>query len=168
MTTNTNINKRAGWNKSAGGNFFSKSINVQTKIRPCRVDFFLKINKCVCTSIRYTRVLSWTWETNQKGKNSWYWHCHPNLKSCYSHWKDAVAPRMPASTQTSTLLAIQTRPKSDQIECCTDEIVSAIVGKGRAKYHHWSIASEELYVMSTTGHESPTWLKVKNSNQRSN
>ena len=25
--------------------FFSKTINVQTKIRPCRGDFFLKINK---------------------------------------------------------------------------------------------------------------------------
>ena len=39
------------------GNFFSKSINVQTKIRPCRGEFFLKINKRACTSIRYTRVL---------------------------------------------------------------------------------------------------------------
>ena len=53
----TNTNKRAGWNKRAGGNFFSKSINVQTKIRPCRVEFFLKINKRACTSIRYTRVV---------------------------------------------------------------------------------------------------------------
>ena len=44
-------------NKHAGGNFFSKSINVQTKIRPCRGDFFLKINKHACTSIQYTRVL---------------------------------------------------------------------------------------------------------------
>ena len=51
MTTNTNTNKRAG------GNFFSKSINMQTQIRPCRGDFFLKINKRACTSIRYTRVL---------------------------------------------------------------------------------------------------------------
>ena len=50
--------KCAGWNRRAGGNFFSKSINVQTKIRPCRGDFFLKINKRACTSIRYTRVLS--------------------------------------------------------------------------------------------------------------
>ena len=50
-------NRRAGRNKRAGGIFFSKSINVQTKIRPCRVDFFLKINKRACTSIRYTRVL---------------------------------------------------------------------------------------------------------------
>ena len=32
--------KRAGWNRRAGGNFFSKSINVQTKIRPCRGEFF--------------------------------------------------------------------------------------------------------------------------------
>ena len=39
-----------------GGNFFSKSIKVQTKIKPCRGDFFLKINKRACTSIRYTRV----------------------------------------------------------------------------------------------------------------
>ena len=38
-------NKRAVWNRRAGGNFFSKSINVQTKIRPCRGGFFLKINK---------------------------------------------------------------------------------------------------------------------------
>ena len=29
---------------------------MQTKIRPYRVDFFLKINKGACTSIRYTRV----------------------------------------------------------------------------------------------------------------
>ena len=29
---------------------------MQTKIRPCRVNFFLKINKRACTSIRYTRV----------------------------------------------------------------------------------------------------------------
>jgi hypothetical protein len=51
-----NTNKRAGWNKRAGGIFFSKSINVQTKIRPCRGDFFLKINKHAYTSIQYTRV----------------------------------------------------------------------------------------------------------------
>ena len=37
--------KRAGQNKRAGGNFFSKSINVQTKIRPCRGIFCLKINQ---------------------------------------------------------------------------------------------------------------------------
>ena len=61
----TNTNKRAGWNKRAGGNFFSKSINVQTKIRPCRGDFLLKINKRACTSIRYNRVcevFSFWWE----------------------------------------------------------------------------------------------------------
>ena len=50
-------NKRAGWNTRAGGKVFSKSINVQTKIRPYRVDFLLKINKRSCTSIRYTRVV---------------------------------------------------------------------------------------------------------------
>ena len=50
-------NKRAGWNKRAGRKVFSKLINVQTKIRPYRVDFFLKINKRACTTIRYTRVL---------------------------------------------------------------------------------------------------------------
>ena len=50
-------NKRAVWNRRAGGIFFSKSINVQTEIRPCRGDFFLKINKRACTSIRYTRVV---------------------------------------------------------------------------------------------------------------
>ena len=49
-------NKRAGWNKRAGRKVFSKLINVQTKIRPYRVDFFLKINKRACTSIWYTRV----------------------------------------------------------------------------------------------------------------
>ena len=48
--------KLAGWNRRAGENFFSKSINVQTKIRPCRGEFFLKINKRACTSIWYTRV----------------------------------------------------------------------------------------------------------------
>ena len=37
--------KRVGQNRRAGGTFFSKSINVQTEIRPCRGDFFLKINK---------------------------------------------------------------------------------------------------------------------------
>ena len=50
-------NKRAVWNRRAGGIFFSKSINVQTEIRPCRGDFFLKINKRACTSIRHTRVV---------------------------------------------------------------------------------------------------------------
>ena len=46
------INKRAGQiplqmqeNKRARGFFFSKTINVQGKIRPCKGDFFLKINK---------------------------------------------------------------------------------------------------------------------------
>ena len=33
-----------GWNRHAGF-FFSESRNVQTKIRLCRGDFFLKINK---------------------------------------------------------------------------------------------------------------------------
>ena len=37
--------KRAGQNRRAGGKIFSKSINVQTKIRLCREEFFLKINK---------------------------------------------------------------------------------------------------------------------------
>ena len=32
--------KRAGQNRREGGIFFSKSINVQTKIRPCRGNFF--------------------------------------------------------------------------------------------------------------------------------
>jgi hypothetical protein len=32
--------KRAGQNRRAGRKIFSKSINVQTKIRPCRGDFF--------------------------------------------------------------------------------------------------------------------------------
>ena len=32
--------KRAGQNRRAGGKIFSKSINVQTKIRPCRVEFW--------------------------------------------------------------------------------------------------------------------------------
>ena len=38
-------NRRAVQNKRAGGKIVSKSINVQTKIRPCRGEFFLKINK---------------------------------------------------------------------------------------------------------------------------
>ena len=38
-------NRRAVRNKRAGGKIVSKSINVQTKIRPCRGKFFLKINK---------------------------------------------------------------------------------------------------------------------------
>ena len=38
-------NRRAVRNKRAGGKIVSKSINVQTKIRPCRGEFFLKINK---------------------------------------------------------------------------------------------------------------------------
>ena len=50
------FNKRAGYNKRAERKFFSKWIIVQTQIRPCRVDFFLKINKRACTTIRYTRV----------------------------------------------------------------------------------------------------------------
>ena len=50
------INKRADQNIRAGGIFFSKSINVQTQIRPCRRELLFKINKRACTSIRYTRV----------------------------------------------------------------------------------------------------------------
>jgi len=50
--------KRAGQNRSAGGKFSGKSINVQIKIKPSRGEFFLKINKRACTSIRYTRVAS--------------------------------------------------------------------------------------------------------------
>ena len=38
-------NRRAVQNKRAGGKIVSKSINVQTKMRPCRGEFFLKINK---------------------------------------------------------------------------------------------------------------------------
>ena len=49
--------KRAGQNRSAGGKFSGKSINVQIKIKPSRGEFFLKINKRACTSIRYTRVV---------------------------------------------------------------------------------------------------------------
>ena len=37
--------KRAGQNRRAEGKIFSKSINVQTKIRSCSGDFILKINK---------------------------------------------------------------------------------------------------------------------------
>ena len=48
-------NKHSGWNIRAGGNFFSKWINMLTKIRPCRGEFFLKINKCACMSIWYTK-----------------------------------------------------------------------------------------------------------------
>ena len=33
-------NKRAGHNRRAGGILFTKSIYVQTKIRPCRGEFF--------------------------------------------------------------------------------------------------------------------------------
>jgi hypothetical protein len=43
-------NRRVGQNKRVGG------INVQGEIRPCRGEFFLKINKRACTSIRYTKV----------------------------------------------------------------------------------------------------------------
>ena len=32
MTTNINTNKRAGWNRRAGGNFFSKLINVHARL----------------------------------------------------------------------------------------------------------------------------------------
>ena len=52
----TNISKRAGWNERAGGDFSTKSINVQSKKRRYRLEFFLKINKRACTSIRWTRV----------------------------------------------------------------------------------------------------------------
>ena len=65
MKTFWKTNNPAGGNKQTSrmkytcrGNFFSKSINVQTKIRPCKGEFFLKIVKHACTSIRYTRVHS--------------------------------------------------------------------------------------------------------------
>ena len=65
-------NKRAGQNRRAGGKIFSKSINVQTKIRPCRGEFFLKINKRACTSIRYTRVFD---HFDPSGNLTHLWHC---------------------------------------------------------------------------------------------
>ena len=41
----SSVPNRRARNKRAGGKIVSKSINVQTKIRPCRGEFFLKINK---------------------------------------------------------------------------------------------------------------------------
>ena len=38
-------NRRIGPNKRAGGKILKKTLNVQIQIRPCRGDFFLKINK---------------------------------------------------------------------------------------------------------------------------
>ena len=38
-------NRHIGPNKHAGGKILKKILNVQTQIRPCRGDFFLKINK---------------------------------------------------------------------------------------------------------------------------
>ena len=38
-------NRRVGQNKRAGGKILKKILNVQTQIRPCKGDFFLKINK---------------------------------------------------------------------------------------------------------------------------
>ena len=39
------LNRRVGQNKHAGGKILKKTLNVQTQIRPCRGDFFFKINK---------------------------------------------------------------------------------------------------------------------------
>ena len=68
---------------------------------------------------------------------------------------------MRVSIQISTLLAIQTRPESDQIEYCKDGIEAATFDKWRAKYLHLSVGNEELFVTLITGHESPTWLKKR-------
>ena len=38
-------NRSVGQNKRAGGKILKKTFNVQTQIRPCRGDFFFKINK---------------------------------------------------------------------------------------------------------------------------
>ena len=38
-------NRRVGQNKRAGGKILKKTLNVQTQIRPCRGNFFLKIDK---------------------------------------------------------------------------------------------------------------------------
>ena len=38
-------NRRIGPNKRAGGKILKKTLNVQTQIRPCRGEFFLKIDK---------------------------------------------------------------------------------------------------------------------------
>ena len=65
-------NKRAGWNKRVRRKVISKFINVQTKIRLYRVDFFLKINKRACTSIRYTRVFD---HFDPSGNLTHLWHC---------------------------------------------------------------------------------------------
>ena len=68
---------------------------------------------------------------------------------------------MPVSIQISTLLAIQTRQESDQIEYCKDAIEAATFDKWLAKYLHLSVGNEELFVTLITGHESPTWLQKK-------
>ena len=51
-------NRRVGRNKRAGGKILKKALKVQTKIRPCRGEFFFKINKRAYMSIRYTSVHS--------------------------------------------------------------------------------------------------------------
>ena len=65
MKKKVETNKRAGWNKRAGRKVFSKLINVQTKIRPYRGEFFPKINKRAGTLIKFEekfppkRCFSW-------------------------------------------------------------------------------------------------------------
>ena len=49
------------------GEKFLKIINVQTKIRPCSLEFLFKKNKRACTSIRYTRVLLNSFTFHDKG-----------------------------------------------------------------------------------------------------
>ena len=131
MTTNTNTNKRAGWNRRARGNFFSKLINVQAKIRPITEDlidmqgeFFLKINKCAdknkavqggfflkinkraCTSIRHTRVLKW-------------WHDGDVHCSCRSCKKSTMAAldMLGNGTESISVLCDLTSLKSAQFAC---------------------------------------------------
>ena len=50
-------NKRTGFNKRTGLKICQKLINEQDLIRGDRTEFFQKINKRTCSSIKYSRVL---------------------------------------------------------------------------------------------------------------
>ena len=52
----TNTNKRAGWNRRAGGNFFPKLINVQTKMGGFFFSKLIKVQARLFGTLEYIKI----------------------------------------------------------------------------------------------------------------
>ena len=103
-------NKRAVWNRRAGGIFFSKSINVQTEIRPCRGEFFLKINK-FNTNHGWKGYLNLTkvFQIIPKVSQSIPKHCQTNPKAIPKYSKISQSIHMPITINVQDGIDVQGR-----------------------------------------------------------